>query len=886
VAEILAGMYDASLDEIQAFAWKFDPVRPLRARFRSDLPGAWRDITHGRSKGPQRDFKIPDFKTENIDWEDALAHVYRLESRAAGMSMKSARNEYSSVADQNKMAESDAGVFVLEAAAPEPNAARGDVQLRENFAETAFFYPQLLSEGENGEWKLQFTLPDGNTTWKLQALAHTKDVRYGLYSATVIARKEFMIQPYVPRFIRRGDVTGISARVVNLSEEAVQGAASLSLFDPENGRAIAVAGGSKAFALQPGESQTVDWSLDVRERPGSIGIRFIAEGSGFSDGEQHVIPLLSELVAVTDATPFYLYEDKMKAIDLPSTPVAVESSAIEVSANPIWYAVQALPALAEPIREDAISRFAAYYSQTLASHIARTNPQLRKVIAAMTSGNPGGEASSLLNRSSSITGIDLSQTPWANAAQREAEQIRSLARLFDPNLSGYMREQTFRALSSEQNPEGGWGWFKGMHSDRTITISILQGMANLTAMGAVEYNQLEKEMMYRALGWLDRRIASDYETLRKQAPMPNNLPWSEQISYLCLRSRFRDVPEPSQSRAAIRYYTSKAEEHQAKASLIDRACIAILMHNNGKRPTALQIVDDMRKTSVTSPERGMYWPNNRGGYFHSAVDVHCLALTAFRIAGADAAEVDRLRQWLLSQKQTQSWEPNPSTANLILNLLAGNKWTATENRIAVRWGNRKWDPVEGDPGTGYARLTVVEALPSSLEIEKSGPAPAWGAVYRKYHAPVAAIAQSKGALHLEKKLFVETMSGNERSLRAVESDGRLKVGEKVIVRLVIRVDRDMDYVCLTDMRSGCMEPTSQLSGVGRADGMIYYRSTGDDAERFYFDHLSTGTHVMEYGCNVVRSGVYSGGIATIQCLYAPEFIARTGIDYLMKVFSK
>ncbi|MDR2495521.1 MAG: hypothetical protein LBD21_00105 [Tannerellaceae bacterium] len=882
-AEITAGMYDASLDELQPFAWEFEPLRPVRAGFRSDMPGAWLNIVRGAEKGSWRDFSIPAFRTERIDWGDALATAYGYATRAGGLSMKSARNESAAVEARDVMAEADAGAPALYSVASGPDAARADARLRENFAETAFFYPQLRSDGEKGECTLQFTLPDGNTTWKLQALAHTKEARHGLYSAAVVARKDFMIQPYVPRFIRRGDVTGLSARVVNLSAEAVEGEARLELFEPETGRAVAGSGESRAYSLRPGESQTLDWSLVVRARPGAIGCRFVAEGGGASDGEQHLIPLLSELVEVTDATPFYLYEEQPKVIELPPAPVEVESTVIELSSNPVWYAVQALPVLAGPVREDAVSRFASYYAHSLASHIAQTNPRLREVIAAMAEAKPGGELSSALERGSSATGVGLSETPWANAARLEADRIRSLSRLFDTNLNAYLREESFRALASEQNPDGGWGWFKGMHSDRTITICILQGMIVLREAGAVEYNQLEKAMMFRALGRLDRLIASDYESLRRQAPLPDALPGSEQLAYLCLRSEFRDVPEPSQSRAAIRYYTAKAEEHQAKAGLADRARIAILMHNNGKRPAAVRIVDDMRKTAVTSPELGMYWPNNRGGYFHSAVDVHCLALTAFRLAGAEASEVARLRQWLLSQKQTQSWEPNPSTVNAIAALLSGSKWTDRPNRMTVRWGGSKWEPSEGDAGTGYARLKLSEALPSSPEVEKSGPAPAWGAVYRSYHAPVSVIAQSKGALHLEKKLFVETRSDDARRLRAVEPGDRLKVGDKLIVRLVIRADRAMDYVCLTDMRPGCIEPVSQLSGAGRADGQIYYRSPGDDAERFYFDHLSSGTHVMEYAGNVVRSGRYSCGIATLRCSYAPEFTSRAVSGYELEV---
>ena len=422
-----------------------------------------------------------------------------------------------------------------------------------------------------------------------------------------------------------------------------------------------------------------------------------------------------------------------------------------------------------------------------------------------------------------------------------------------------------------------------MYPSQEITLYILKGMSQLTELNAVEYNQQEKEMQMKALKFVDKQIQSDYEALQKIKNWQKNEISPLQIEYLFVRSNYRDIPEPSSAREAIRYYTDLAEKQWSKQSIYGKGEIAWLMWRNGKKEVAGKIIAWLRKTASTSPDKGMYWANNRRGAntFASPIDTHCLLMAFFNEVSPDKQETDRMKQWLLSQKQTQNWESVPATVNAIYALLlTGSDWLDTNNTCTAQWGKQTYSTTNGELATGYLKVTVPEEKTTasegnSISIRKEGPAPAWGAVYEQYFQNINDVKKQKGVLNVEKQLFVETNNGTEQQLRPVTPDEPLRVGDKVVVRLVVRTDREMDYVFLKDLRAGCFEPANQLSGSIYRDGVWYYQSPTDVSENFFFDRLPQGTFVLEYAVYVSRTGEYAGGISTIQCLYAPEFVSHT-----------
>ena len=344
-----------------------------------------------------------------------------------------------------------------------------------------------------------------------------------------------------------------------------------------------------------------------------------------------------------------------------------------------------------------------------------------------------------------------------------------------------------------------------------------------------------------------------------------------QIDYLFVRSFYRDIPE-GDAREAIRFYTQQATSYWDEFGLYSRAAIAWLMQQNGNKEKAAEILAWFRKTATTDKEKGMYWANNRPSYtsLYQPIETHCLIMALFHRIAPDVQEADKMKQWLLTQKRTQNWTSTPATQNAVYALLlTGSNWLSEDPQVTVDYGE---EPVVVDGS--YLKQEITPSN-NQMAIVKSQSSPVWGAVYTQYFAPVTEIKKQKGVLNVEKMLFIEVNNGNEKQLRPVSEGEPLRVGEKAVVRLTIRTDRMMDYVFLKDLRAACFEPAEPFSGSQYRDGIWYYRSSKDISENIYIEHLPQGTFVLEYPVYVARPGKYAGGISTIQCLYAPEFVGHT-----------
>lgn len=909
-AEVLTSMYDASLDKIIPFNWYFSPRRTILLQAPRFSTGAGFQRSYQYDQTEAKYIEVPQYQYDCLNWFGLFNTMgVRRDGQslmAGGIMMKSAMApqanmavevaEDSAIAEgalEEETVESTETLFSLsDPFAKESSQPISPEQIRQNFAETAFFYPTLQTN-EEGDIFVNFTLPESNTTWKLQMLANTKDLKYGLLTKEVISSKPLMVLPNLPRFVRQGDEVSISTQVINNSEEAVSGRVRIELFDPATDQPIiCLSKSQRPFELQPDSIATVSWMIPVPKQINLLGVRILADSEKGSDGEQQIVPVLSNQLLITESTPFYLLKEGEKQIRISgnsegATPFRLT---LEMTGNPIWYAVQALPTITQPNNDNILSWFAAYYSNTLASYIAQAHPRIQKVINQWTA--QGGNASTLysnLEKNQELKNILLEETPWVLAADNETEQKQRLSLLFDLNRANGLREAALQQLIQQQNEEGGWSWFKGFPASRAITLSILKGMSQLVQLNAIQYGQAEKEMQMKALKFLDKSMQTDYENLLKyDKKWQNAWPSPEQVEFLFVRSSYRDIPELGDAREAIRFYTNQAEKHWNQYSLISKGEIALLMHRNGKKEVSTAILTWLKKTATISEEKGMYWANNRRGsdYFTSPIDTHCLLMSVFNEIAPDTQHTNRMKQWLLNQKRTQNWESVPATVNAIYALLlTGSDWLNTQNTCVATWDGKTYSTAEGEIATGYLK-TILPNEPANssanpvLSIRKEGNTPAWGAVYEQYFQEIDKVKGQKGVLSVEKKLFVETNNGTNRQIRPVTPEQPLRIGDKVIVRLTIRTDREMNYVFLKDLRAGCFEPADQLSGPESRDGIWYYRSPKDVSENFFINRLPEGTFVLEYPVYVSRSGEYAGGISTIQCMYAPEFVSHTAGESL------
>lgn len=894
-AEVLASMYDASLDAITSFNWYLSVWNGAYVN-----ASAFREnhsyLTTGLFMSGEINYAdVPVFDYSQFDWEKAMLRTYAYATRQSSSvnRMKSAAPAADMVMAESVVEE--VSVQALDQLAGDAHVVDGgnkEVSLRQNFNETAFFFPVLRTD-KDGVFTVNFTLPESNTTWKFQTLAHTKDMSYGQLTKELISSKPLMVLPNLPRFVRQGDEVTISTQVINRSDDTLTGKVRLELFDPATDEIIVCLTKSQfPFDLASGEQTTAKWTIPVPAGRELLGVRIIADSETISDGEQHLLPVLSNEVLVTESTPIYLKGDGEKVIPVPGNNKASYRpylQTLEISANPIWYAVQALPTLTRPANNSASAWFASYYSNILATSIVKANPRMRTIIDQWTAA--GKDAASLLSnleKNEELKQILLEETPWVLEAEKETEQIQRLNTLFDLNRAESQRAEALQELIRLQREDGAWGWFNGFGADRYVTTSILQGMADLINLNAVEYAQSEKEMQMNALRYLDNEIVKEYKVLRKHTQNWKNVTPSEwQLDYIFMRSLYRDIPEMTETREAIRFYTDQAEKQWEKLPVRMRVQTALILHRNGKREKSATIMNWFKRTATQSEEQGLYWANNRRNGFSpvSPIETHTLLMTAFAEIPVKDMDVDKMKQWLLNQKRTQNWETAPATLNAIyVLLLTGGDWLAENNRVIANWGKDMIDTQDGTIGVGYSK-TVRKSdeieRNEKLTIRKEGNTPAWGALYSQYFVPMDQVTKHKGDLSIEKKIFVEKASEKGLQLVALQDGETLRVGDKAIVRLTIRTKQEMTYVHLKDMRAGCFEPADQLSGTQYRDGVFYYRSSKDVSEQFFFDRLPEGTFVLEYGVYVSRTGEYASGPATIQCLYAPEYTSHTAGGYFI-----
>lgn len=898
-AEVLASMYDLSLDAIyKSPDWIFN--RPASKNYLS-LPSYRTDNSLGKVyevyAGSMPQFKTPEFVFDSFNWFGLQfggyydGRIFRMTTRAASGNVPLPKAESSNL-DKVMMV---ANVQSVNLDAKKKLLDKKPVvsQIRKNFDETAFFYPQLRTN-TNGEVQFAFTVPESNTRWRFRVLAHDRNLNVGIADTFAISQKELMITPNLPRFFRQGDQSTVSTKISNLSEGTLEGTVTMELFDPLTDRVlsqITLPNQKQAFLLSKGESSSVAWTFEVPTDIDLLGVRIVADSKSFSDGEQHALAVLPNRMLVTESLPMDVNGNQTKVFSMDRL-VHPQSStlqnyrlSLEFSSNPAWYAVQALPVLSAPDNENAVSWFAAYYANALGSHISKTFPKVAAMIDAWK--KQGGDSETLLSnleKNEELKNVLLEETPWVLEAKNETEQKQRLSLLFDLNRNQNLMRTAIDKLQELQTDEGGWSWIKGFYSSRSITQYMLYGFGCLDNLSANQSDTAIVAMREKAVNYIDRQALRSFEQLKQ-----NNKKWKNiasisdiDLEYLFVRSMYTQYRLLPESKSMIDFYTSVLIKNWTKFNLYERSLIAVIMQRNGNTGLTSTILKSFREHATIEPEKGMFWANNRSHVFlsQSAVSVHTFIMEAFRIGGAKADEMDLMKKWLLKQKQTQLWESTQATLDAVYALLStGSDWVTTENEVQLTIGKTVIKPQHQEPGTGYFKTTWSgkEIVPDMgiVKVENKGKAPAWGALYWQYFEETDKISKTDAGLDVEKKLFIEKIDASGKQLIPLDNDSSLKVGDKIVVRLTVRSDRDFEFVHLKDMRATCLEPIEQLSGVRWQDRLIYYQTSKDASTNFYFDNMPRGTYVFEYPMYVNRAGNYSNGIATIQCMYAPEFASHT-----------
>lgn len=779
------------------------------------------------------------------------------------------------------------------------------VQPRTNFNETAFFFPQLHTDAE-GIISIKFTIPESLTKWRFAALAHTKDLKIGTLTEEVVTQKELMVVPNVPRFIREGDAIEISTKVSNVSEKDLTGNVRLELIDPMTDEVISSVFGvtveTKSFEATAGRSTVVSWSLKVPRGISLVKYKIVAAAGNFSDGEENVLPILSNRMLVTESLPMPIRGkgttrfsfDKLKKSDK-SKSLTHHRFSIEFTSNPAWYAIQAMPYMMEFPHECAEQVFTRYYSNTIATHIMNSNPKIREVIERWGTESPEAFLSNL-QKNEELKAVLLEETPWVLEAQSEEQSKKNLSILLDMHRMAKEQKKALAKTIKSQSPNGGWPWFPGMKENRYISQHILTGMGHLNRLGMLEIEE-DRElstMIERGIAYLDEMIVRDFANAKKYDPdyrKNKHIGYSE-IQYLYARSYFMNLEMNSQTKEAVNYYKQQANSYWKDFSIAGEGMLALAAHRLEMSELATKIVKSLKDRSITHQEFGMYWKEYQDGYYwyQAPIETQALMIELFDEVAKDEMTVEELKIWLLKQKQTTNWKTTKQTTEAVYALLLrGSDLLASDELVQVKVGGRALvyegtevgNPyrVNAEPGTGYFKTAwsedQVKPAMGDVEVTKTTDGVAWGAAYWQYFEDMDKITFAETGLQLNKKLYKVIVTPEGEKLTLVSENNELNVGDKVRVRIELRSDRNLEYVHMKDMRAAGFEPMDVLSTYHYQDGLGYYQATKDVSTNFFFDYIPKGTYVFEYDLRVQHKGDFSNGISTIQCMYAPEFTSHS-----------
>jgi uncharacterized protein YfaS (alpha-2-macroglobulin family) len=924
-AEMVATLYDASLDMFTNHHWDFsiNPVYNFGIHWNSDRAG-FNNYSQSQSffasipSYPIRYYpeffwsENTNFFTFHSDYKTIFSSsaAYAPSRKAGGRGLqrsatmapapapmlsaggapKSAVSEQNNANKDGIVPESELSVSTL-----------NDIKARNNLNETAFFYPSLQTD-ENGTIIINFTIPEALTKWKLLGLAHTKNLSFGQITKELSTQKELMVVPNNPRFFREHDKINYSAKITNLLDKDLSGSVQLFLLDASTMKPVdslfKIDKAEKTFTAGKGLGTAVFWSITIPEGISAVYCKVVAKADKFSDGEETIIPVLSNRTLVTETMPLSVNRKGSKTFSLSkllsmnnhSTTLRNHKLTLEFTSNPAWYAIQALPYLIEYPYECAEQTFARYYANSIASHIANSNPAIKKVFDSWRSQSPDALLSNL-EKNKELKSLLLEETPWLLDGKNESEKKRKIALLFDLNKMSLDLNTAMNRLIQIQSDNGAWPWFDNMPDDRYITQYIVTGFGRLKNMNVsfVEKNLKTSTMISKALSYLDNKIHEDYTSIKNLKNLDKNNLSSIHIQYLYARSFFpKKLMEP-RNKEASDYFLNQAKKYWLQNDINLQGMIALALHRNNDTHTPSKICKSLKERSLFSEELGRYWKGmyeyGKWFWYQAPIETQALMIETMDEVMHDSLMVDEMKTWLLKSKQTENWKTTRATTDAIYALLLrGSSWLAAQPQVSITLGDttvnpEKIDDCKVEMGTGYFKTSwngsAIQSNMGKITVKKDSNGVAWGGVYWQYFEQLDKITSQYTPIRLERRLFRQIHSDEGTKLEPVTEKIKLRIGDLITVRIELDVDRDMEYVHMKDMRASSLEPVNVLSEYKNQFGLSYYESTRDASTNFFFSYLHKGTYMFEYPLYITHSGNFSNGITTIQCMYAPEFTSQS-----------
>ena len=900
-AEVLANMYDKSLDQfaVNSYSWQ----QLYQRYFLMNSYGINENLSQEfyNKRVPYLDQKSVNFP--DFNWFDGGIYGRIVREQMVTAYAEEAKMEKSNVVIRGVRSLSDSAMKVVQNIVPEPVKAPkvetppppnskenlDDIQVRQNLNETAFFYPNLMTD-KDGNVTFEFTSPEALTQWKLMFLAHTKDARAAVLEKEVVTQKEFSVTPNYPRFLREGDELNLQSKLSSLVDKKLAGTAQLQILDAFTNEDISGKFGlnetQKSFELKELGNSVINWKLKVPKDVSSMIIKVVAKAGNYSDGEQKAIAVLPNRMLVTDAVPIFMKEGQTKTFVLEnlknntSKTATNFSNTLELTTNPIWEIMFALPSLKNDTNNSADVVFNKWFSDVLASEIFKANPKLKTVFEEYQS---KGLLNSNLEKNQELKQLLLEETPWVLDAKNETEQMEKLARLFDANTMRNSIQNDWAELKKLQNPDGGFSWYAGYPSSYYNSLYILKNLGKINEWlkgNIADYQASEqKEMVAKLVKFVDQEV-NKYGEIDKRNVVNNYV-----LDYLDSRKYWEKAfPLNAKGTALKNAVIAKAKtEKITDFTFFGLHRLAILFNDYGLKDVSKKFLTYLKETSTESETQGIYWKQNLNdwGWYSSKTVNHAGALEAFnKLTPNDEKFIEEMKIWLVTQKEVNSWGSSRGTAEVIFTILnSGKSWTSVESDHAtIIWGGKELTKPD-TKATGYVKSTLkqedIDKNLGTVTITKPGAGIVQGGLFWQYYEDLDQIKSSESYLSMTKELYKKVKTENGEELHKISENSPLKVGDKVTVRMILNTDRNMEFIHLKDMRAAGFEPLNVISGYEWKNSLGYYQSTKDASTNFYIEYMPKGKYVFEYDYICNAAGTFSNGITTLQNYYAPQMNAHT-----------
>lgn len=880
---MLCDMYDKALDMIASHSWNFDPELHYvyGMLYGVNTYYVYPTSIYTSLNYPieaANDVELPDFEFYGRNYAGRIylrGGSYRMMSKAAmpeasngvAMAVTELASHDELAMDAGPDAELSEEVVVTDGG--EIQSQLDNVQLRTADIQNALWRPSLVADAD-GNVSITFNSPQFNTTWLFKAIAYTQDLHTATIVREVVTRKPVMVRASLPRFVRNGDRATLSSVLSNATDSVQHCTAVVELFDIETGETFM----TKQFeaTLDANGSQSIDIEWTVPADMSAVGYRVKAATAEFGDGEQHLLPVLPSVSPVIETEPFYLPGSSSYMYTTYYDDMVNGRMTLEFCNNPVWYCVTALPSIKQDDYLSAGGLAHSLYAIAVAQGIAASNPGIKQAVDAWLADENDSTLVSNLAKNEDLKIGTLLASPWINEADRQTLRMQSIGELFDSAAVATETGKIIEKLRSLQMSDGGWTWLRytGCTSSQYVTMQVLQLMGELQHLGYLKDNADIAAMVKKAVAYIDRCAVEDYGRLSDKRDLAGF------YGYAYVRTLFPDEKFATGVQSVFKAVLDCMKRNwEAATGLGDKAWCAMTLYRNGEQKTARDIMESVRQYGI-SDKNGMYWDNFKNGSDRGSgrVAVTSTLLQAFgEICPDDIKIIDSIRQWLLLQKQSTDWGNCSLAADAVYAILStGTDWLGEQPVPSIKVNGEQLDYGPVDMLLGYFRKQVYadESGKFTLSIDRSGASsPSWGALYCQYSAEMDEIKAAKiDDLSVEKQIC--KLDGGKLDSKAV-----LAVGDKILVRLVIKNKRDLQFVTLNDERAACCEPADQLSGYKRADGVGYYLETKDSVTRLFFSYLPKGTHVITYEVSVTSPGTYNLGIATIQSQYAPQITAHS-----------